>query len=121
MTPARSYRVEYGESLGTTVQRMLAEEALISHSEQSEYADVGAKAVETVAQATPPSMIAVRRALGRLRDWVRSRYGLREIILPEKYPVDARHEVFDSFQGLSWRGCGSEERVQDARQRARHY
>jgi hypothetical protein len=97
MTPARSYRVEYGESLGTTVQRMLTEEALISHSEQSEYADVGAKVVETVAQATPPTMIAARRALGRLRDWVRSRYGLREIIFPEKYLVDARHEVVVTY------------------------
>jgi hypothetical protein len=97
MTPAQSYRVEYGESLGATVQRMLAEEALISHSERSEYADVGAKVVETVAQATPPTMIAARRALGRLRDWVRSRYGLREIILPEKYLVAASHEVVVTY------------------------
>ena len=72
-----SYRVEYGESLGATVAAMLAEKALISHSDVSEYADVGAKVVDTVAQATPPTMLAVRRALGRLRDWVRSRYGLR--------------------------------------------
>ncbi|HYN82057.1 MAG TPA: alkaline phosphatase family protein [Gemmatimonadaceae bacterium] len=97
MTPARSYRVEYGESLGATVQRMLDEEALISHSEQSEYATLSANVVETVAQATPPTMLSVRRALGRLRDWVRSRYGLREIILPEKYLVDARHEVVVTY------------------------
>jgi hypothetical protein len=97
MTPAKSYRVEFGESLGTTVQRMLAEEALISHSEQGEYADLSAKVVETVAQATPPTMVAARRALGRLENWVRSRYGLREIILPEKYLVDAHHEVVVTY------------------------
>jgi len=97
MTPARSYRVEYGESLGATVQRMLADEALISHSELGEYADVGASVVETVAQATPARMVAARRVLGRVRDWVRSKYGLREIILPEKYLVDAHHDVVVTY------------------------
>jgi hypothetical protein len=76
---------------------MLAEEALISHSELGEYADVGASVVETVAQATPARMVAARRVLGRVRDWVRSKYGLREIILPEKYRVDAHHEVVVTY------------------------
>lgn len=97
MTPSQSYRVKFGESLGATVQRMMAEEALISHSEDSEYADLSAELVETVAQATPPTMATVRRGLHRLGDWVRSRYGLREIILPEKYRVDSRHDVVVTY------------------------
>jgi hypothetical protein len=36
--------------------------------------------------------------LRRVRDWVRSRYGLREIILPEKYRVDAKHDVVVDLQ-----------------------
>ena len=97
MTPSESYRVKFGESLGATVQRVMAEEALISHSDRSEYADLSAELVETVAQATPPTMATVRRGLHRLRDWVRSRYGLREIILPEKYRVDTGHEVVVTY------------------------
>jgi hypothetical protein len=97
MTPSESYRVKFGESLGATVQRMMAEEALISHSEGSEYADLSAELVETVAQATPPTMATVRSGLHRLSDWVRSRYGLREIILPEKYRVDTRHDVVVTY------------------------
>jgi hypothetical protein len=97
MTPSQSYRVKFGESLGATVQRVMAEEALISHSEKSEYADLSAELVETVAQATPPTMATVLRGLHRLRDWVRSRYGLREIILPEKYKVDALHDVVVTY------------------------
>ncbi len=97
MTPAQSYRVEFGESLGATVERMLAEEPLISHSEQSEYAAVGANVVETVAQATPPTMVSARRALRRLGDWVRSRYGLREIILPEKYRLGPHDDVVVTY------------------------
>jgi hypothetical protein len=97
MTPSESYRVKYRESLGTTVQRVLADKALISHAERSEYADVGAEIVEAVAQATPAAMGTARRGLRRLRDWVRSRYGLREIILPEKYSVDTRHEVVVTY------------------------
>ncbi len=97
MTASESYRVKFGESLGTTVQRVLADEALISHSERSEYADVGAEIVEAVAQVTPATMSRARRGLRRLRDWVRSRYGLREIILPEKYRVDTHHEVVVTY------------------------
>ncbi|HEY4955796.1 MAG TPA: alkaline phosphatase family protein [Gemmatimonadaceae bacterium] len=97
MTPSESYRVKFGESLGATVQRMMVEEALISHSEGSEYANLSAELVETVAQATPPTMATVRSGLHRLSDWVRSRYGLREIILPEKYRVDTRHDVVVTY------------------------
>jgi hypothetical protein len=32
-----------------------------------------------------------------VRDWTRSRYGLREIIFPEKYRVDARHELVVTY------------------------
>lgn len=97
MTRSESYRVKFGESLGATVQRLLADEALISQSERSEYSDVGAEIVEAVAQATPPRMANLRRVLRRGRDWVRSRYGLREIILPEKYRVDVIHDVVVTY------------------------
>ena len=33
----------------------------------------------------------------RLRDWIRSRYGLRELILPEKYRVEEEHEVVVTY------------------------
>jgi hypothetical protein len=97
MTPSQSYRVKFGESLGAAVQRVMAQQALISHSERSEYADLSAELVETVEQATPPTMATVRRGLHRLTDWVRSRYGLREIIIPEKYSVDSRHDVVVTY------------------------
>jgi hypothetical protein len=97
MTRSESYRVKFGESLGATVQRLLADEALISQSERSEYSDVGAGIVEAVVQATPPRMARFRRLLRHVRDWVRSRYGLREIILPEKYRVDTRHDVVVTY------------------------
>jgi hypothetical protein len=35
--------------------------------------------------------------LRHARDWVRSRYGLREIIFPEKYFVDPRHDVVVTY------------------------
>jgi hypothetical protein len=105
MTPSRSYRVRFGESLGRTVQRILdrdaeqagvpALESLASFAERSEYADVPAQVVEAVAQVAPPRR--ARRALRRLRDWVRMQYGLREIIIPEKYRVDARHDVVVTY------------------------
>ena len=72
MTPALSYRVKYGESLGATVQRILDEtppaaadtpppRALASYAEDTEYADIGPEVVEAVAQLTPAF---VRRAQG---------------------------------------------------------
>lgn len=105
MTPALSYRVRYGESLGATVQRLLDEapatdkprpRSLASYAEDSEYSDVGPEVVEAVAQLTPASFGA-RRVIRRFRDWLRSHYGLREIILPEKYRVDKINDVVVTY------------------------
>jgi hypothetical protein len=104
MTPALSYRVQYGESLGTTVQVILdslpargaAPRALASYAEDTEYADIGPEVVEAVAQLTPASFGA-RSAIRRFRDWLRSRYGLREIIFPEKYRVDLGNDIVVTY------------------------
>ena len=107
MTPAASYRVLYGESLGTTVQRILEGDALrlkrtplrahASFAADSEYADMAPQILETVAQLTPRRSRRRRSLLLRSRDWVRSRYGLRELILPEKYRVDERNDVVVTY------------------------
>lgn len=107
MTPAASYRVEFGESLGATVQGILdrlaarqrreAQQALASYAERSEYAEVGARVLDTVAGATPTRARLLRRALVRTGRWLRRQYGLREIILPEKYHVGTRHEVVVTY------------------------
>lgn len=97
MTPARSYRVEFHESLGMTVERMLDGDVLASAAEASEYAGVGPEVIEAVAAMTPAARAGTRRTLRRARDWLRSRYGLREIILPEKYRVAERHEVVVTY------------------------
>jgi hypothetical protein len=107
MTPSASYRVQFGESLGDTVQRILDEDAwrtathpLVAHASfarDSEYADVGPQVLETVAQAARPRHRRFRRAVRRARDWVRSRYGLRDIILPEKYRVGEEHDVVVTY------------------------
>jgi hypothetical protein len=105
MTPALSYRVKYRESLGTTVQQILDEtpaadtptpRALASYAEDTEYADIGPEVVEAVAQLTPTSFGA-RNGIRRFRDWLRSRYGLREIIFPEKYRVDRTNDVVVTY------------------------
>jgi hypothetical protein len=105
MTPALSYRVKYGESLGTTVQRILDEaprtdrpapRSLASFAEDTEYSDIGPEVVEAVAQLTPASFGA-RKGIRRFRDWLRSRYGLREIIFPEKYRVDRTNDVVVTY------------------------
>jgi hypothetical protein len=70
--------------------------ALASYAENSEYSDIGPGVVEAVAQLTPVSFGA-RRAMRRFRDWLRSRYGLREIIFPEKYRVDRTHDVVVTY------------------------
>jgi len=105
MTPSVSYRVRFGESLGTTVQRILDGDAfrtgempiqsLTSFALGSEYADVGARVMESVADVTESK--GLRRTLRRLGNWVRSRYGLRELVLPEKYRVDAKHQVVVTY------------------------
>lgn len=107
MTPAASYRVRFRESLGATISRMMedaprasdapAPRVLASFAEASEYADIGPRIAETVAMASPRRHRRFRRAMRRLRDWVRSRYGLREIIFPEKYHVDARQDVVVTY------------------------
>ena len=97
MTPAISYRVKFLESLGATVVRMLDSNVLASHAEGSEYGDIGPEVIEAVAVMTPPASARTRRALRRARDWLRSRYGLREIILPEKYRVAANHDVVVTY------------------------
>ena len=107
MTPSSSYRVTYGETLGTTVQRILEGDAARrgdeplstreSFADTSEYADMGPAVVEAVAQVAPPSQRTLRRALGRLRDWLRSKYGIRELILPEKYRVDNERDVVVTY------------------------
>jgi len=105
MTPALSYRVKYGESLGTTVQRILDEapvtdkpapRSLASFAVDTEYSDIGPEVVEAVAQLTPVSFGA-RKGIRRFRDWLRSRYGLREIIFPEKYRVDRTNDVVVTY------------------------
>jgi hypothetical protein len=106
MTPALSYRVQYRESLGTTVQNILDEtrvanaisspRSLASFAEDSEYSDIGPEVVEAVAQLTPVSFGA-RKGMRRFRDWLRSRYGLREIIFPEKYRVDRTNDVVVTY------------------------
>ena len=105
MTPSVSYRVRFGESLGTTVQRILDGDAfrtgempiqsLAAFAETSEYASVGARVVDSM--ATVPRSRSARRSLRRLGNWVRSRYGIRELVLPEKYRVDARHGVVVTY------------------------
>jgi Type I phosphodiesterase / nucleotide pyrophosphatase len=105
MTPSVSYRVQFKETLGTTVQRILDGDAfrtgelpiqsLASFAHTSEYSDVGARVVDSVADVTRSRRIG--RTLRRVGNWVRSRYGLRELLLPEKYRVDARHGVVVTY------------------------
>jgi hypothetical protein len=107
MAPSSSYRVQFGESFGTTVEHILARgasargemplTAMESFANTSEYAYMGPQALETVAQAAPISQRAVRHGLRRLRDWVRSRYGLRELIIPEKYRVGREQNVVITY------------------------
>lgn len=107
MTPSSSYRVRFGESLGRTVERILEGDAArtgerplrmsASFTETSEYADIGASIVEAMAQVTPESQPRSRQALRKFRDWVRRKYGLRELILPEKYRVEEDHEVVVTY------------------------
>jgi hypothetical protein len=107
MAPSSSYRVRFGETLGTTVEHILMRRAsalgespltsLASFAQTSEYALMGPQAIETVAQVAPESKPFVRRGLRRLRDWVRSRYGIRELILPEKYRVEDEQNVVITY------------------------
>ena len=107
MTPAVSYRVQFQESLGTTVQHMLDAEArragreplhaLASYAEDSEYADTGARAMDTLSQVTAEWPRPVHRGFAGIRDWLRRRYGVRDLFVPEKYRVDEDHEVVVTY------------------------
>ena len=107
MTPSASYRVRFGETLGTTIEHILQREAartgerpLRSSSnfgQTDEYADLSARVVDAVAEVTPERHRTLRGILLRTRDWVRSRYGLRELILPEKYRVEQGHDVVVTY------------------------
>src|SRR5207247_10500839 len=70
--------------------------ALARYAEDTGYADIGPEVVEAVAQLTPTSFGA-RSGVLRFRDWLRSRYGLREIIFPEKYRVDRTNDVVVTY------------------------
>jgi hypothetical protein len=69
---------------------------LASYAEDTEYSDIGAEVVEAVAQLTPASF-GLRGGIRTFRDWLRSRYGLREIIFPEKYRVDRTNDVVVTY------------------------
>jgi hypothetical protein len=107
MTPGSSYRVRFGESLGTTVQRMLEGNArqagitplssLMSVAPPGEYVDVGAQIVEEAALVTAEHHARTGRVLRKFRDWLRSRYGVRELVWPQKYWVSQRHDVVVTF------------------------
>src|SRR5689334_12033505 len=107
MTPSSSYRVRFGETFGKTVERILEGDAALrgesplssraSFADTSEYADVTAQVVNAVAEVTPENQRTMRRVLTRFRDWVRSKYGLRELILPEKYRIETKHDVVVTY------------------------
>jgi hypothetical protein len=107
MAPSASYRVLFGEPLGRTVQRILDGEAarrgrasLSAHTSEnsiSEYGDVGPNLIDSLAERTPPQRRTLRRSLRRVGNWVRRHYGVRELILPEKYRVDERHDVVVTY------------------------
>jgi hypothetical protein len=68
----------------------------MSFAEDTEYADMGTQVVEAAAQVAP-STTNRRRLLLKMRDWMRSRYGLREIIVPEKYLVSRSQDVVVTY------------------------
>ena len=106
MAPAISYRVAYGESLGKTVQRILDGDAIriggeplhahTSFAEETEYADMGAQAMETVARMGTKTSTH-RRVFRGIRDWMRRQYGLRDLLMPEKYRVGTRHQIVVTY------------------------
>ena len=107
MAPSASYRVLYGEPLGSTIQRILDGDAArrgrvsvsthTSENPTSEYGDVAPSLFETLAHQIPPRRRTLRRMLRRVGGWIRRHYGVRELILPEKYRVDDRHDVVVTY------------------------
>jgi hypothetical protein len=69
-----------------------------SYAVDSEYADMGPRVVDTLADVTTSRRNGRRRrALRHVRDWLRRHYGLRELIFPEKYRVDPEHGVVVTY------------------------
>src|SRR5262252_1360878 len=107
MTPSVSYRVRFGETLGTTIEHILQRDAArtgeralsssTSYAQDGEYADMSARVVDAMAEATPERHRTMRGIILRARDWVRSKYGLRELILPEKYRVEAGQDIVVTY------------------------
>jgi hypothetical protein len=107
MTPAASYRVLYGESLGRTVDRILAGDAKLpdeapiqsveSYARTSEYSVMTPQILETMAELPREEHQRTRRTLRKVSDWIRSRYGLRELIMPEKYYVGEEDQVIVTY------------------------
>ena len=107
MTPSASYRVRFGESFGATVSRILEGDAARrgqsplrlreSFADTSEYGDMGAQVFETAAQVMPERRHRTRRSLHHVRDWLRRKYGIRELIIPEKYRVEEDHDVVVTY------------------------
>ncbi|HVX39827.1 MAG TPA: alkaline phosphatase family protein [Gemmatimonadaceae bacterium] len=107
MTPSASYRVRFGESLGHTIEKILEGDAVRRgvhplHARESaaitsEYSVIGPEVLETVAEVAPPSVPGMQRTMRKVRDWLRSKYGLRELILPEKYAVEHEHDVVVTY------------------------
>jgi hypothetical protein len=107
MTPATSYRVKFGETLGTTVRKSLDGDATLrgieplraleSYADTSEYAAMAPQVIETVAEVPDERHDTVRRSLRRVAGWMRSKYGLRELILPEKYFVGTEEQVVVTY------------------------
>ncbi|HLV24985.1 MAG TPA: alkaline phosphatase family protein [Gemmatimonadales bacterium] len=107
MTPAQSYRVLFRESLGRTIQTMLDRappvggtqewRAVESYGEAGEYADMGPRVMDTVRAVMPPRRKMLRSRLSGLAAWWRQHYGIREIIMPEKYLVAAHHDVVITY------------------------
>lgn len=107
MTPSTSYRVRFGESFGTTITRILEGDAARrgqpplrlreSFADTSEYGDMAAQILESAAQITPETQRVARKTLHRIRDWVRRKYGLRELLMPEKYRVDSDNDVVVTY------------------------
>ncbi|HEY8164540.1 MAG TPA: alkaline phosphatase family protein [Gemmatimonadaceae bacterium] len=97
MTPAQSYRVRFGESLGATIERMLESGAVATHQEASEYAGVAPHLLDSLARATPSALPGARSAFARARDWLHSRYGIRELLIPEKYRVAREQRVVVTY------------------------
>ncbi len=107
MTPATSYRVKFGETLGATVRKSLDGDATLrgiaplraleSFANTSEYAAMAPQVIETVAELPDERHDTFRRTMRRVSAWMRSKYGLRELILPEKYYVGEEEQVVVTY------------------------